>query len=107
MELGSVTLKINNQHTLTTLKRVGLFCFPTKHSTHTRWVQTTARFVCVCVFITPVPVTKSSKLFALGPVRNPVLWFLSFGNPSHPSRFKLYGTRLGDLKENWFLLFSN
>jgi hypothetical protein len=29
-----VTLKINNQHTLT-LKRIGFFCFPIKHSTHT------------------------------------------------------------------------
>jgi hypothetical protein len=46
MELGSVTLKINNQHTLkgalygtelgsVTLKRIGFFCFPIKHSTHT------------------------------------------------------------------------
>jgi hypothetical protein len=41
-ELGSVTLK-----------RIGFFCFPIKHSTHTA------------------------------------------------------GTRLGDLKEHWFLLFSN
>jgi hypothetical protein len=71
-----------------TLKRIGFFCFPIKHSTRT-WGG----------------LNLGSDGFWKGDygwggrVRRP------FGARGRSSI--RYGTRLGDLKENWFLLFSN
>jgi hypothetical protein len=48
MELGSVTLK-----------RIGFFCFPIKHSTHTR----TKDQQCLSISIKEFPVTKCVRLF--------------------------------------------
>ena len=60
MELGSVTLK-----------RIGFFCFPIKHSTYTTLLAHAGGVLC----------GRSSVRYGL---------------------WSIYGTRLGDLKENWF-----
>ncbi len=80
----------------TVLKRIGFFCFPIKHSTHTQiprlefWPRSRYRDIGLFCF----PIKHSTHTVQ---VRRP------FGARGRSS--VRYEIRLGDLKENWFLCF--
>ena len=128
-ELGSVTLK-----------RIGFFCLPIKHSTHTggsgyaahlahaggvlygtELGSVTLKRVQVVLFCSSIPI-KHPTVTELGSVTLKInnqhthgVWDGDYGWGVRVRRpfgargmsSVRYGTRLGDLKENWFLLCSN
>jgi len=95
-ELGSVTLQ-----------RIGFFCFPIKHSTRVTTPRlrvarpVEAGFWPLWMTPLPRPYSHKSQVTRPGGVRVR----LPFGARGTSS--VRYGTRIGDLTENWFLLFSN
>ncbi len=107
MELGSVTLK-----------RIGFFCFPIKHSTHTRPRNNTQ----CCRSAVGRPLGQRWILgqgLRVGGPGTPPFWRRTWKEFCTVEDTKLStikqhslsvwyrdGTRLGDLKENWFVLFS-
>jgi len=109
-ELGSVTLKRigffcfpikHSTHTGTelgsvTLKRIGFFCFPIKHSTHTP-----QRLGSVTVTLC-FPIKHSERVCCLL-VLNLVSSTLSCIRRPRPRLLVLHT----HLKESWFILFSN
>ena len=100
-ELGSVTLK-----------RIGFFCFPIKHSTHTHFgpEPTQVLNLVISVLLCQEPATWGGlDLGSAGVWDRDYGWGVRVLRPFGARRRSSvrYGTWLGDLKENWFLLFSN
>ena len=92
MELGSVTLK-----------RIGFFCFPIKHSTHT---QTGADPE---IILSVLLAQLVGRLGSDGFWKEDYGWGVRVRRPFGAcGRSSVrYGTRLGDLKESWFIFFFN